>query len=424
MTSGSTYGLRFDNTVGYFALTGENNYKLVEKSDREGFVDNGAYRGFFQIATTCKKFSDDAMEAVRRAQDDYVAAKLRSRVNEAPKSTERSMELVEKTVAAAERIKGEANALREALELGIVSVSKQLKDQGFSDERAESSLAALRSAVNQAKKVSASATTSDHANTAVQVIRNEISESKERMLSLYESAAVGLSARGMTHDLRAHIFEIRKRASAIEALTKGGKAKAAETLPHLRAIRSSCSSIAAAAALIDPLLPRTRAVKESIDLAKFAREYFDHRANALELEGIKFEVVDRTPSTIVRINRGRLLAVIDNLIRNSVYWLKRGEQMLGIDRQKRIIFEVTRDGFDISDSGPGIDPGYEDSIFDMFVSAKPASERGQGLGLFIVTQLLAADGANIALASDRNREGRRNKFVVNLASVIQGAGVL
>ena len=50
MTSGSTYGLRFDNTVGYFALTGEHNFRLVEKSDREGFVQNAALRGFMAIA--------------------------------------------------------------------------------------------------------------------------------------------------------------------------------------------------------------------------------------------------------------------------------------------------------------------------------------------------------------------------------------
>lgn len=424
MTSGSTYGLRFDNTVGYFALTGEHNYGLVEKSDREGFVDNASFRGFFQVAGTCRNFANDVMEAVRRAQDEYVAAKLRSRINEAPRSAERSIDLVEKTVAAAGRIQDEANALREALELGLTSVSRQLKDQGFSDERAAASLATLRSAVDQAKKVSERAATPEHAATAVGVIRSEIAESKERMLSLYESAAVGLSARGMTHDLRAHIFEIRKRATAIEALTKAGKATTDDALPHLRAIRASCSSIAAAAALIDPLLPRTRAVKESIDLAKFAREYFDNRANALELESIEVKIEAHASATMVRMNRGRLLAILDNLVRNSVYWLRRGEQVLRIKRAKKIVIAITRDGFTLSDTGPGVDPSYEDTIFDMFVSAKPASERGQGLGLFIVSQLLAADGGSIALAPERNTEGRHNKFVVNLASVIQGAGAL
>lgn len=45
MTSGSTYNMRVDNTVGFFSLTGAENYKLVEKSDREGFVEDPAFRG-------------------------------------------------------------------------------------------------------------------------------------------------------------------------------------------------------------------------------------------------------------------------------------------------------------------------------------------------------------------------------------------
>lgn len=420
VTSGSIYGLRSDNTVGYFALTGEHNYRLIEKSDREGFVENLAFRGFFEIAQTCKKFADDAMEAIRRAQDDYVAEKDRIQVNEAPKSADRSIELVQKTIDTASRIQAETDSLREALESGLESVAKQLKSEGFSDDKASKSLAAFKSAIDKTKQVRKSLDTPAHAATAVQVIRNEIADSKERMLSLYESAAVGLSARGMTHDLRTHIVEIRKRASAIEALTKSGKATSDLTLPHLRAIRASCSSIATSAALIDPLLPRSRAVKESIDLAAFVTEYFDHRSSSLELENIEFKLKKNPPATIVRMNRGRLLAVLDNMVRNSVYWLKRGTAVLKIQRPKEIRVAITDDGFTLSDTGPGVAPAYEDSIFEIFMSAKPAAERGQGLGLFIVSQLLAADGASVSLSSDKNEDGNRFKFVVNLASVVEG----
>lgn len=420
MTSGSTYGLRFDNTVGYFALTGEHNYQLVEKSDREGFVENHAYRGFFEIAQTCRKFADDALEAVRRSQDDYVNEKERTKVNEAPKSTDRSFELVQKTVDAASRIQAETESLRNTLELGLASAAKQLKEEGISDARATKSLAAFRTAIDQTTQVRKNLSTPEHAAVAVQVIRNELADNKERMLSLYESAAVGLSARGMTHDLRTHIVEIRKRASAVEALTKSGNASSTATLPHLRAIRASCTSIAASAALIDPLLPRTRAVKESIDLVAFVTEYFEHRSSSLELEDIEFKVEEHVSSTIVRMNRGRLLAVLDNLVRNSVYWLKRGATVLKIKRPKKIRVAISNEGFTLSDTGPGVNPAYEDSIFEIFVSGRPAADRGQGLGLFIISQLLAADGGSVSLAHQKNEDGNRFKFIVNLASVVEG----
>ncbi len=420
MTSGSTYGLRFDNTVGYFALTGEHNHRLVEKSDREGFIDNAAFQGFVAIAQACRKFADDVLEAVRRGQDDYVASRERAKVNEAPKSTDRSFELVQKTIESANRIQTETTALRDALEAGLASVSKQLKAEGFSEEKTAKSVLGFKAAIERAAAAQKNLSAPVHAAAAVQVIRNEIADSKERMLSLYESAAVGLSARGMTHDLRTHIVEIRKRVSAIEALTKSGKATSDATLPHLRAIRSSCTSIAASAALIDPLLPRTRAVKETIDLAAFMTEYFDHRSSSLELENIVFKLRKHIPSTVVRMNRGRLLAILDNLVRNSVYWMKRGTTVLKIDRPKEIRVTITSEGFAIADTGPGVDPAYDDSIFEIFTSAKPAADRGQGLGLFIVSQLLATDGGSVSLAPDKNEEGNRFKFVVNLASVLQG----
>src|SRR6185312_12593710 len=45
-TGASYYGLRPKNTLGWIALSARENQKLVEKSDREGFVDNKAKRGF------------------------------------------------------------------------------------------------------------------------------------------------------------------------------------------------------------------------------------------------------------------------------------------------------------------------------------------------------------------------------------------
>jgi signal transduction histidine kinase len=420
MTSGSTYGLRFDNTVGYFALTGEHNFRLVEKSDREGFVQNAALRGFMAIAKACNKFADDALEAARRGQDDYVKYVERTEVNEAPKSTERSFELVQKSVDAVVRVQQEANDVREALEIGIASVAEQLKAHGVSQGETSKALGGFKSALQRVSQTAKNLEVPTHAAAAVQVIRNEIADSKEQMLSLYESAAVGLSARGMAHDLRTYIVEIRKRASAIELLTKDGKATSEATLPHLRALRAACSSIAASAALIDPLLPRTRAVKESIELSSFLSEYFENRQSALGSEGIEYKLRKPTSPTSVRINRGRLLAVLDNLVRNSVYWLRRGQKVLKIARTPTIHVEIKSNGFVIWDTGPGVDPAYEDNLFEIFVSAKPAADRGQGLGLFIVSQLLSADGCSLSLASERNEEGNRFKFAVNLASVVEG----
>ncbi len=46
-SGGSWYGLRPGNAIGYFAISSQDNPNLIEKSDREGFVDNDAWSGFW-----------------------------------------------------------------------------------------------------------------------------------------------------------------------------------------------------------------------------------------------------------------------------------------------------------------------------------------------------------------------------------------
>ncbi|WP_081057736.1 sensor histidine kinase [Burkholderia vietnamiensis] len=417
MTSGGTYMLRLHNTIGFFALSGEHNFGLVEKSDREGFVENSAFRGFMAIAETCKMFANNSLDAVRRAQDRYAAKKRIDDTTAPPKTPERSLDVVENTVRFASNAKRDAQDVVESLSEGIAVFERQ-RNSGVGVDGAQEAIGRLRSALRTAKNVQQSLDAQPNASAAVHVIRQELSDNKERMLALYESAAVGLSARGLAHELRTHLVEIRKRTSSLEALVKTGKAVAENTMPHLRAIRISCGSIAAAASLIDPLLPRTRAVKESINLRSFVEQYVENRQQALDREDIVFQISPKSADTVVRINRGRLLQVLDNLVRNSVYWLKRGAAVMGVERAKKIRVTITSDGFEIADSGPGVDPSYEESIFEMFVTAKPAKERGQGLGLFIITQLLAADGCRVYLNPERNRDGKRFKFAVDLGAVV------
>lgn len=410
MTTGSTYQLRVHNTLGYFALTGEHNFKLVEKSDRESFVENDAYRGFNAIALECRSFANEALEAVRREMDKYWT-QISPTVTDRPPTTERSFGVVEDTVQNAAAAKQDAQSVVAALQQGL-SLVAQKDGLGATD--------VLKAALQKAQTVQRNLDTGSQASSAVRMLRQEFTDSKERMLSLYESAAVGLSARGLAHELRTHIVEIRRRIVGIEELVKEGRIDEKSVARHTRSIRAACASITSAAAIIDPLLPRTRTVKESIDLFDFVTQYKENRAGGLDREGIDFEISGEAGKTIVKINRGRLLAVLDNLVRNSVYWLRRGTDVLEIKRPKRIHIEITSSGFSVADSGPGIDPAYEDSIFDMFISAKPASERGQGLGLFISSQLLAADGCGITLSTDKNQDGRRYQFIVNLGAVMQG----
>ncbi|MDG4670984.1 sensor histidine kinase [Shinella sp. 838] len=414
MTSGSTYGMRVDNTVGYFALTGECNYKLVEKSDREGFVEDAAYRGFMQVAKYCRGFANESLEQVRRALDDYYKRLLISeegmRKDGPPAS---AFEALESGIKSTEHARDDAERIAAELQADLDRLEREAAAGITNSEAAGKALNVANRAVAAMQSVQIKLTAGARAGANLVRLRQEFDEKDEQTIALFESAAVGLSARGLAHELRTHLTEIRQRSSAIDQIAKAG---ASEILPHLRAIRASCTAISSAAALIDPMLPRSRSVKETIVLRAFVEDFFKARSSIYERAGINVRITG-TGAT-VRANRPRLTQVFDNLVRNSAYWLRRGEMTSQVKRPKEISVELTAGGFIISDSGPGVDPDYESSLFEIFVTAKPERDTGQGLGLFIVTELLRADGCEISLLPERNADGRLYRFSVNLRPLV------
>jgi hypothetical protein len=119
MTSGSTYNMRVDNTVGYFSLSGDKNYRLIEKSDREGFVENAAFRGFLEIARSCRDFANDALENVRRSLDDYAREHTGPKAGTVAPTTEASMQVVENNLRSAQQAKAKAASVATELQLQI-----------------------------------------------------------------------------------------------------------------------------------------------------------------------------------------------------------------------------------------------------------------------------------------------------------------
>lgn len=414
MTSGSTYGMRVDNTVGYFALTGEHNYKLVEKSDREGFVEDAAYRGFMQIAKYCRGFANESLEQVRRALDDYYKRLLNSTGSpHKDVSPASAFHALESGIKSTEHARNDAARITAELQAELDRLEREEAAGEANGEPVGRALNVANRAVAAMRSVQTRLTDGARAGANLVRLRQEFDEKDEQTIALFESAAVGLSARGLAHELRTHLTEIRQRTSVIEQIAKTG---ASEILPHLRAIRASCTAISSAAALIDPMLPRSRSVKETIALRAFVEDFFKGRSSTYERASINTRITG-TGAT-VRANRPRITQVFDNLVRNSVYWLRRGEMMGQVKQPKEILVELTASGFIVSDNGPGVDPDYESSLFEIFVTAKPERDTGQGLGLFIVTELLRADGCEISLLPDRNADGRLYRFAVNLHPLV------
>lgn len=419
-TSGSSYHMRPKNTIGYFALTGEKNYKLTEKSDREGFVEDSFYNGFKIIAERCKKFSNDCLNNTRRGLDELYQIYLKKSENsKILKIKEPPLERISSSIKNQEKSKTIARSASSLLRNEFNDFKDeihQLSDKNEIIAKVEKITNATLESMNQIHSI---LDEQPLLKEAIAKVKNDIEISNEQKLNLYESAAVGLSARGLAHEMRIHLTEIRMRMNNIQKLSKLKNLTEKDFIPELRAVRSACASMTNTVALIDPMLPRARRIKSNINLSDFIKEYIESRAYGFEHEKIETILIHPTLAISINCNHSRILQVLDNLVRNSVYWLKRSEMVFHIKSPKQIFIEFTQNGFLLWDTGIGIDKKVEDSLFEMFVSGKPEEGNdGQGLGLFISQQLLMDENCQIKLLEDRNSHGNRYKFFVDFSGII------
>lgn len=425
-TSGSSYGLRLGNVVGYFSLTGQNNYKLIEKSDREAFVQNDAYRGFMRLAKRSTKYANDFLEATRRRAKEYLEekdnfnkagskAKLPQNFEDALSALPRTVDSVRITRDQIKSISARVNSQTENALSIVTKHGNDLATDPKSNEIVTSIYAKLEASskdiASLLKEVEMLLSNIQSDHLSIISIEKKFKLLDEQISALYESAAVGLSARSLVHDIATYTSEISASASLIkEDIDKNIPDKKA-ALSQVTSIKRSVRELHNVVTLIDPMLPAQREIKETFSLKEFIDDYFSKRARTFNDDKIGVVVIP-TFNPTVKVTRGRLLQIVDNLARNSQYWLNQS-----LSQEKVITLEILSDGFIFSDNGPGVSEEVEESLFDLFVSEKPASEKG-GIGLFIVQQLLQIIGGSAILLPEKNMQNRRYKFYVELSTII------
>ena len=170
---------------------------------------------------------------------------------------------------------------------------------------------------------------------------------------------------------------------------------------------------------LSPALRYVREKKEGIKLEELIIELEEHYKTRLEESGISIIIKTIQINLFaIKMNKGKLLQIFDNMILNSEYWLKEDIRMKRISTGEACItIEVDDPFIRIYDNGRGIEKSVETIIFEPFITTKPR-EIGHGLGLFIVKQFLDSEGCRVDILPQRNTFGRLYKFQLDFRGAL------
>lgn len=245
------------------------------------------------------------------------------------------------------------------------------------------------------------------------ILRPKLDRLEEQLAEFSELASLGLISEMVSHDLGQVASRLMVKGIELDKALKSGKELDRVLLYSVvEYIKSTCTSIKTQIKHLDSSLKYSRDKKESLSLTKFLKEEeLTYYSREFEEHNIvpQIEVVNDFNITV---NSGKLIQVFDNLINNSVYWLKHFKV-----ENPCINIKIDSPWVYFADNGLGIEQSIEESLFDPFMTCKPVG-KGRGLGLFIVRQMLDDFGCNISLSDTRNSWGRKYCFVLNLSGLI------
>lgn len=418
------YSLRPENTIGYIRFEGYEGHSLVEKSDRQGFVENPVYNGFWVITRSMVKFANDFLNASRRAANEFYDLEKLKEKNKVPNySAEAAAVEINDIVERVSATEAKSQKHESQVESQI-SVAKQrigtVLDDLLLDERSRERIVELKNLLDAIQgefllyKDSYSSLRSRilDIETSIDKILGELGNYKDRVSDLYDSASVGLAAENLAHDINSQIDDVGLNISGAKGRIERLGIKDVKLSSSLNQMAATIRVISKDISLLNPMLRSRRQKIVEFSVEEAVREYVELRADKHLKQNIHVNILALNKQRI-RFSRGKFTQVLDNLFRNSEYWLDHFSKHQNIE--KKIEIELIDDGIIFSDSGLGISNNMESMLFEMFTTSKA---EGQGLGLFIVKNILESFNCDVQLLPDLNIFGSRYKFYIDLSGAI------
>jgi len=170
---------------------------------------------------------------------------------------------------------------------------------------------------------------------------------------------------------------------------------------------------------LDPLSTSRRQIKETFDPFDVVTQTVEGRQSQAHRHSIRLKgnYNDAHQWRTVKAVKGMFIQILENLISNSMYWLKvQGTLERNFRPYIEIILDQDCKTITVTDNGPGVSPKESEKIFEAFVTSKPPG-LGKGLGLYISREIAEYHDWSLYLLKEETiRSGRYNSFVIDLST--------
>ncbi|GIP06352.1 hypothetical protein J28TS4_47590 [Paenibacillus lautus] len=342
-----------EQTTGYISLNSIRSPFLVDQTNREGLVKNKSYDNFHDVI---KDIFNILVNIVVRNEPKETSTQITS-------TARKSADNIEKTVL---NIKKNGNIT----EIQYKQIIKESK-----------------------------------------LIKKGILEIKKREKALVETSAVGMTSMQIAHEI--HNF-INKLYSNLDELKKEiddqSKTKVLMLEMNLKSLRTLISQIDEQAATLRRAKSNTNLVSQLKDIINTMQPV----THSYEKYPITISLSTEINEMMVKVNKGLIIQLLDNLMINSMYWINSLGTSDNSDEGK-IVLNLDSNGIlTIYDNGPGIAPIDSKAIFEPFFSRKKG---GRGLGLFISKEISAFHGITLELLPIENQRKRYYCYRIDFSKV-------
>jgi len=247
-------------------------------------------------------------------------------------------------------------------------------------------------------------------NELINTLKLEIDQVMEKNTDILELAGLGQMIDFIGHELKRVTINTSSLLDKLKYSENESQINAiiTELQKQIKATQKRIDSI-------DVLSPATRQRKETYNIVnqfKTIIELYEAKFRRHNVS-IQFTVDEHPPKDAVNVKmvRGLVAQIIENLLTNSVYWLDQGVK-LG-DSQKMIEIDIDSKSKTIfvRDNGPGIAPEYIHEVFKAYFTNRA---KGKGLGLYIASEIAAYHKAQLYLLNEVESDNRLRTFVLEL----------